>query len=366
MSESNLPPSDADAQSPAPAAGASPAAAPSRRRRGYGAAIALGLLGAIVGALAGFRSTAPLYRCEAIVYIAPSLPSPQDPAAVNVLPMFNGFVAFQVQLMESLSAAHLAVEAKAWQETGEGMSPTAIDRFVERRSIVHSPDTQHILVRFVDRKPEVAVAGAHALLEAYQKLSIERNTNDDRLAFAITQFEVDTQREKQVDDEIRKLTADYGGMEAVELRHRASIEQELATEAELAKVESAIREQSKTLSAASATMTELVAREAALRERLVALREQAQKLGKLRVEVERLRSEKLDLNRRRDEMKALKDQLSSQLLGKGRIQIADQGQLPSSPFQDRRPKHAAVGAALGALLGVLIAVFVGLVRRRRD
>jgi hypothetical protein len=364
MSDSNLPPADAAVQAPAPAAEASPAAEPSRRRRGLGVAIVLALLGAVVGGLAGFRSTPPLYRCEGLVYIAPSLPTPQDPAGVNVLPMFNGFVAFQVQLMESLQAAYLAVETKTWQQTGEGTSPTAIDRFVERRSIVHSPDTQHILVRFVDRKPEVAVAGVHALLEAYEKLAVEESARDDRLMFVTSQAEVVTASLKDVEEHTRKLTAEYGGPEGLELRHRASIEQLLAAEAELAKVQGEIREQSKTQAQASATMTTLAAREAALGERLAVLRAQAQELGKIRVEVERLRGEALDLNRKRGDLKALRDQLSAQLLGKGRIQIADQGQLPNSPFQDRRPRHAAVGAALGAAAGALLALLFGRRRRR--
>ena len=94
------------------------------------------------------------------------------------------------------------------------------------------------------------------------------------------------------------------------------------------------------------------------------LREQSQRLSKVRLDVAQLQGESDDTGRKLEQMKTMIDQLSAQLVGKGRIKIADHGSLPTSPLPDTRLRSAALGGALGFLLAALAAVLLG-VRSRK-
>jgi Mrp family chromosome partitioning ATPase len=354
--------------------------------------------------------------------------------------MFRGFVAFQVRLLESLNATHLALESDAWRSAGGTLSPTEIAAFVERRTILHEFDTHHVRIQFSDPVPERALAGVRALIEAYEKLSAEENAKDERLAFATTQTEVFTAQLKDVAGQMLKITSEYGGVEGLEMRHRAAVEQVLLAEQELQRLGGEMRALEGTAAPAAPlalspgeiavesphmaesllkldllqaeaarvaetlgehdnrriglareievrrnwisqfaddwnrrrgavkpiglTAEEVKGRKTAMEERASSLREQSQALGNKRVELGKRQAESADLERRLDQMKALKDQLAAQLIGKGRIKIADAGRLPTSPISDRRKTFAAMGGVLGSMTGVLLVLLLG-VRDRR-
>jgi Mrp family chromosome partitioning ATPase len=113
-----------------------------------------------------------------------------------------------------------------------------------------------------------------------------------------------------------------------------------------------------------ASLDELRTRRVALDEHARALREQSQLLGTKRIELGKRQNESEDLGRRLDQMKALRDQRAAQLVGTGRITVADSGRLPTAPFQDRRKTMGVLGGALGAMAGVLLVLLLGLRDRR--
>ncbi len=319
----------------------SPAAesTPACRGRWNATGLLLGMLGDAGGALVGWVTARPMYQCEGIVYIAPNMPTPQDPAGVNVLPFFNGFVAYQVQLLESIHVANLAVATTPWQKSGEGATAEVAQRFFDRRSIVHKPDTQHILVRFTDPSPDVALAGVRALLDAYSMLTAEESAKDDRLTLVSTQADVLAAQRKDGEAKLNERVAAFGGIEGLELRHKATVDRLLAAEAAQEKL----------------PRTPV--------EHLDSLRQESVRLGQVRVEVSGLRAESEDLGRRLEQMRALKEQLSAQLVGKGRISISHSGTRPQSPIESDWARRAAVGAAVGASLGVGFAALWFLRRR---
>lgn len=198
----------------------------------------LGLVGATGGATVGWSSTDPLYRAEAIVYITPH---PQNPAGYNDPAVFEGLIALRVQMMESLRVAKRATESQVWREAGGDSTPDAAQRFLERRSLVHQAHTLHTQVRFVDEKPERALAGVQALTEAFVALSsrparAEKVGSDDVWKLAVQQVELLTARARHAAARVLDLTGPYGGEDGLAMRHRATVEQLLATEKELTSV----------------------------------------------------------------------------------------------------------------------------------
>jgi Mrp family chromosome partitioning ATPase len=171
------------------------------------------------------------------------MPSPQDPAGLNVLPMFKGFVALQVQLLKSPTATHMAIETEVWRERNQGRSVDDFESFAERRAVVYEADGQHIQVFFTDPSPDVAQAGVQALIRAYTKLSADQDTNAASLENATTQAKLLEGLLKEDAAKVLELTAAQGGVEGLAMRHRASVARELAVEEELEKLRGLLRTQ---------------------------------------------------------------------------------------------------------------------------
>lgn len=108
--------------------------------------------------------------------------------------------------------------------------------------------THEVRVGFANEKPDVALAGVRALIDAYAELSTKEG-GDDQLKYAKTRTDVLAARLKEANDSVL----------------RQAVGKDLAN------------------------------------------------------------------------MDALREQLEAQLIGKGRIQIADRGALPVSPSEDERP-----------------------------
>ena len=208
---------------------------PPRRRKWVAI---LGLVGLVGGAIAGWTARDPLYRAEAIVYVTPH---PQNPAGYNDPAVFEGMIALRVQMMESLRVAKRATESQVWREAGGDSTPEAAQRFLERRSLVHRAPTLHTQIRFVDERPERALAGVQALTEAFVALSsrpvaMEKAGSDDVGKFAVQQVELLTARARHAAARVLDLTGPYGGEDGLAMRHRATLEQLFATEKELTSV----------------------------------------------------------------------------------------------------------------------------------
>lgn len=152
-------------------------------------------------------------------------------------------------------------------------------------------------MRFEAARPEVALAGVQALLEAYESMTREANDSHERLQYARAQERM-----------LRKAAEELGT-------------------------------------------------------RLAQLQGDNRETGQGRTEIERMEGEKADLEREAEQMRALADQLESQLRNSNPVKIESRGFLPTTPFRDPRQWSAALGLAVGAHLGLLVAFLLG---RRRD
>ncbi len=218
----------------APGAGGSLFATIHRLLRGrYVWAWLLGIAGAAGGGYLGWTSQQALYRAEGLILIAPTLTSPQDPAGTNVMPMFSAFVAVQAERLQSPEITDAAMHHGFWRETKEGLSPEDYQSFVARRSIVFRPDGQHIQVFFTDPSPDVARAGVRALIEAYKLRAMDQDLNAPYLENATSQAKLLEGWLREDSARILELSAEFGGVEGLEMRLRASVTTVLELGAEL-------------------------------------------------------------------------------------------------------------------------------------
>jgi predicted nucleic acid-binding Zn-ribbon protein len=173
-----------------------------------------------------------------------------------------------------------------------------------------------------------------------------------------------TARVKKTSEAIVAVTSDYGGVEGLEIRHRAAINRLLSAEDQLEAVRKAIAAESKTRGEKDETLMELRHREKGLGEHIEVLRVKNRKIGVARGEVERLQAEETGTRAQLANMQALADQIEAQLIGKGRISVADSGSLPREYWQDDRSAAAVRGAAIGLAPGLLALLAVAWTSRR--
>jgi Mrp family chromosome partitioning ATPase len=219
----------------------SPLRAVHRQLRGrYGWALLLAAAGAAGGAFAGFRMQAPQYRADGLIRIAASMPSARDPRGLNIPPMFRAFVDEQVTMLKSYRLADIAVKSEPWRAAGQGTSADAIPQFMARSSANLSGDSL-IAIQFVDESPDVALAGVRALLAAYDEFLVDENRKSDKMGQAATQAAELELSLKEIDGRILKVPSEYGGEEALEIRHSTTMNQVLADEDLLRRVQGRIR-----------------------------------------------------------------------------------------------------------------------------
>jgi capsular exopolysaccharide synthesis family protein len=138
----------------------------------YPLAIFLAAAGAISGAVAGFLALPPKYESAGLVAVNPV--ESNGTAGETIIPMVTMFIQEQVGLLTSSRVATAALNdpkfIDAWQHAyGAAPLPTVAD-FIAAITPEHKGTTPLISVAFDDKKKEVAEAGAHALLTAYNQL----------------------------------------------------------------------------------------------------------------------------------------------------------------------------------------------------
>ena len=267
-------------------------------RRGLGLRLAgCMVVAALVGGLLGWTTTGPLYRAQGLL-AAPPATSPDmtfPPCPWRGNP--PDFLA--AALAGSRRVTRIALQQPVWRDTGEDAEPDAAAAFEARRRIVPLTQSPHVLVTFDHPRPEVALAGMRAVLSAAELLGAELHAEEDAQAQALIATEREraaalrAEREGVLRD-VAKLTADFGGTEALAVRHLASVEQVLDAEADLARVREAIL---RGASPDGDRTEEFRAAQAALETRLETLREHARELGRLQTDVQRLTTQAESLGR---------------------------------------------------------------------
>ena len=408
-----------------------------RRLRGrYAAAILLTLVGALFGAFLAWRFVRPLYRGTASIYIHPVAPGPRDTVDQSLLPLFESFLASEVEVIGTGEVTRRAVQTEVWQAAGGGNDADAMRSFEERRGVFLVPGTHLVRVEFVDPDPDVALAGVRAVIEAYQAQYAELHGEEEIDTGSGRRERLLVRRLRAGLDELQALTAEYGGVEGLEIRHRAAILLVLSTEEALRSVRAALGSQAPgstpgalspseiavesepmaeylahlarteaeqkilerrlgytaprvlalrtkiavlqegvdelartwnqahVAEAGAPTLAELEEREKGLQGRLAVLRGGSRKLGRIHSEARELQTANEELNQQLVRLEALEEDQAAVPTRQGRIQVADPGTRPTSPFRDARKLWAAVAAVVGGLLGFLIVLLTGLSDRR--
>ncbi len=142
----------------------------------YHYAFILGAIGAIAGALGGYKATVPKYQAVGMIRVK------APPTKVYVLPENQGqsgsatlhTIAQYLQHPRVLDKAMLSTE---WKAVGRGLSDDAKDEFKESLRVDTDPGgSEWIYVKFTDVNPKVAKVGAEQVMLAYIDLYSKEDT----------------------------------------------------------------------------------------------------------------------------------------------------------------------------------------------
>ncbi len=137
----------------------------------YVKALIIGLVLAVVGIVVGLKAIKPIYTSTAEIRILPYLPRILYTTSENqAMPMFSAYVASQTALIQSRDTIDLAMQDPKWAALKRGLTPEAKEAFAKSLKVVRVPGSEIITIDFSALNPQVAVIGAHAIVEAYNKL----------------------------------------------------------------------------------------------------------------------------------------------------------------------------------------------------
>lgn len=143
-----------------------------RHLRGrYPAAIALGLVLAVIGAVSGFVLPKPQYTSEALLQVRPNIPRTLYETDENQIPpMFENFVATQAALIEAPRVFEVAVEDPELVAAGWEPRPRGISRLKKVISVSYRRGSQVISIEATCDDPRQAQKAVNAVLRTYHTL----------------------------------------------------------------------------------------------------------------------------------------------------------------------------------------------------
>ena len=129
----------------------------------------LTLLGAALGAAAGWKLGKPLFRGQGLVRIAYSTPSigPDPTDRSSPMAQYDSVMRSQQQVLMSGPIVQKALGDLAWLALGRGATPDDVDDFTTELTAQWVSGTQHLRVSFDDPDPVAAAVGANAVIRAY-------------------------------------------------------------------------------------------------------------------------------------------------------------------------------------------------------
>lgn len=210
----------------------------SMMRGRYHWAIALGLLGGILGSTAGyFAAPEREYTSTGLIQFHPVLPKTLYETDINqMLPTFGSYVASQVELMRDRRVIDLAMSDERWKALNREHSEQAVLDFMRSLRIVVMGGGELVQVRFTDPEATAASAAVASVIDAYWKLygEVDTKVQDDRLVFLEARRTTLENNLKTLQEKIHDAAAKYG---------TASLESQFAFQvSELQKVESEIND----------------------------------------------------------------------------------------------------------------------------
>lgn len=140
----------------------------------YKLALGLAIGGAIAGAGIGAMCGRRLYRATGLVRIAAARgPVMKETDQNRSMPMFDGFIQAQQEVMASRETVQAAMGDEAWQRVTHQLHPVSDEQFAESLKLETRRGSDHIRVTYTDPDPRIAAAGVRSIIMAYQR-SYER------------------------------------------------------------------------------------------------------------------------------------------------------------------------------------------------
>jgi capsular exopolysaccharide synthesis family protein len=137
----------------------------------YAIAVTLAAMGAVGGAVAGWKSSHPRYRSEGALRVAASIPKKlYDTESNQALPNFTGYVRSVANLLQEPRVIDWAMNSDEWKKLGRGLTPAERDAFVDSLQVVTDrEDPEWIRVRFTDADKTAAKVAVEQVIEAFER-----------------------------------------------------------------------------------------------------------------------------------------------------------------------------------------------------
>ena len=377
----------------APAQAASPPAPPPQKldvyrmaqrylRGRYRLVVVIGLVTALFGSLVGWKLGKRVYRSEAMIEITYAAPTVLARNADEREPVeiFQGFLQSQELVLGGRRLAELALQQPQWKATGRGDSRKTLQQFLTEVKVEAKPGTDFLDITFTDANPEVAAAGVQSLVAAYHSVFAREDEQFQKTRLnVLSDRRADLRSQLLALQEKAQVVAQGGASGGPRLS-----EQEIAitdqsmraylselerlndqlqackshgygpNHPEMVRVRTAIENTRLRADDYADTYRAFRAAEAAYGGTGNANHAQ---LDPLKMEIDRVSTELAQVSTR---FEALQDQVR---LG-NQLRVITAGEVPLTPFQDRRLESAGIGAATGGLLPAAIVVLIGLVGGR--
>jgi Mrp family chromosome partitioning ATPase/uncharacterized protein involved in exopolysaccharide biosynthesis len=194
----------------APQAGANPLMVVHLLLQGrYWLALLLAAAGIVIGAVLGYKLPKRTYSSTGMIHIKPVV-TPLIFGQGGTMPAYESFVNSQITLMKSERAIDMALASDTWRDHNRGNSPEATEAFKGNLNVWR--DSEVIRVSFSDVDPAVAVDGVRAVIDAYNKLYLESDTQSSQHQLKQLEALRDNyqQRLKGLDEQIGTITNSAG------------------------------------------------------------------------------------------------------------------------------------------------------------
>jgi len=206
----------------------------------YLLAIGLAVLLGPIGAVIGYMAVQLEYTSSSIIRIEPKLPKILFESEENgMIPMFDSYIQTQVSLISSRRVMEMAMNSETWQKAGGKFSLEELEDFTKSLSVVQPKSSQLIVVNFNDKDPKRAQSGSKSIVDAYRRVYVDSDVQQERERFNILDERTKTLRTQiaSIDEKIKQISQVYGS-DDLEGRYQFEMSnlQTIQTELEAAKL----------------------------------------------------------------------------------------------------------------------------------
>ncbi len=129
-------------------------------------------------AAVGWKTGSTLYTSNASVHVKPVLPRIMFTSEEKgVPPMFDSLVNTQVELLKNHRVVDMAVQDPRWEKAYGKATALAVSQFIDQIAVRRKDEIVSVGVTNID--PAVAQAGVSSLIQAYKRLFVEQDSQED-------------------------------------------------------------------------------------------------------------------------------------------------------------------------------------------